>query len=186
MCACTTARSKPHATSKDYQSLKGHAGRAFELFCYISAHERNNTLSFALHFSDDSMTSGRLLCAVVRATAWSIAVPSVAAFFGVPMTSWISNRNGRWRSSGPVTDHDTSSCRIRARAGATKSPSIRPHRSSLKDTDVTDSGVGVLKDPTVEDTGTGDADVELGEGEELLGTVDVTPEQIAEFFAQPS
>lgn len=31
-----------------------------------------------------------------------------------------------------------------------------------------------------------DADMELGEGEELLGTVDVSPEEIAEFFAKPT
>lgn len=31
-----------------------------------------------------------------------------------------------------------------------------------------------------------DSDMELGEGEELLGTVDVSPEEIAEFFAKPT
>lgn len=30
-----------------------------------------------------------------------------------------------------------------------------------------------------------DVEVDLSEGEELLGTVDVSPEEIAEFFAQP-
>lgn len=29
-------------------------------------------------------------------------------------------------------------------------------------------------------------DTELGEGEELLGTIDVSPEEIAEFFAKPT
>lgn len=49
----------------------------------------------------------------------------------------------------------------------------RRRRSSLKD-----SGVGV-------DVGL-DSDTELGEGEELLGTIDVSPEEIAEFFAKPT
>lgn len=31
-----------------------------------------------------------------------------------------------------------------------------------------------------------DADMELGEEEELLGTIDVSPEEIAEFFAKPT
>lgn len=37
------------------------------------------------------------------------------------------------------------------------------------------------------DTGAGlDIGVDLGEGEELLGTVDVSPEEIAEFFEKPT
>lgn len=55
-----------------------------------------------------------------------------------------------------------------------ETPSVpRRRRSSLQDSDV---GVDVGLD----------ADMELGEGEELLGTIDVSPEEIAEFFAKPT
>lgn len=63
---------------------------------------------------------------------------------------------------------------------------MRSPRSVLKDTDST---VRVAKDPAVGNVGEvagADADVELEEGEELLGTVDVSPEEIADFFAKPS
>lgn len=70
--------------------------------------------------------------------------------------------------------HWTSSATGRAYRRARRATSLAPlsPRSSLKNKDT----VGI-----VEDTG-----VELGEGEELLDTVDVSPEEIAEFFAKPS
>lgn len=52
-------------------------------------------------------------------------------------------------------------------------PVPRRKRSWLKNSEV---GVDVGLDP----------DTELGEGEELLGTIDVSPEEIAEFFAKPT
>eukprot|EP00903_Cladosiphon_okamuranus_P010694 g10107.t1 len=52
-------------------------------------------------------------------------------------------------------------------------------RSSLQDSDVgVDVDVGLDADV--------DIDMELGEGEELLSTIDVSPEEIAEFFAKPT
>lgn len=149
------------------------------------------------------MKPGRLLCPVLLGIAWGIAVPSVAAF-GVPTVTWASNSgrrsldgNNRWVSSqtaaAAAAGHSSSaspsslSCRVTTRAGSSaKFPSSRPPRSVLRDTDST---VGVGNDPVVEDMGkviSADADVELQEGEELLGTVDVSPEEIADFFAQPS
>lgn len=187
--ACTTVQYKPHAASKIATvSEERVTDRAVPFLLIFLLMNKGGILSFSLHLSYSSMTSGRLLCAVVRATAWSIAVQRVAAFFGVPTVTWVSSRNIRRITSGSA-DRSSSACGIRARAGSTKSPLMWPNRSSLRDTDVTDvTDVRVIKDPTVEDMSAGDTsvDVELGEGEELLGTVEVTPEQIADFFAQPS
>lgn len=90
-----------------------------------------------------------------------------------------------WGGSGTIVGTrrcTASSSRSRAWGGVAPLPTRRGvesvpwrRKTSLKDSDTgVDIGVDV------------DADTELGEGEELLGTVDVSPKEIAEFFARPT
>lgn len=89
------------------------------------------------------------------------AAAAAAAVGGTrPVAAW-GVQTTVWGGSRRWTSISASG-RKRARAATSFPP-----RSSLKDLDL-----GVEEG--------------LGEGEELLGTVDVSPEEIADFFAQPT
>lgn len=99
---------------------------------------------------------------------YSLLAPALAAAAAVcaavggtrPVAAW-GVQTTVWGGSRRWTSISASG---RKRARAASSP---PLRSSLTDVDL-----GVEEG--------------LGEGEELLGTVDVSPEEIADFFAQPT
>lgn len=128
------------------------------------------------------MRSRRALAGVLLVAAEVSWLRSVAAW-RIRTAVFDKNRvENRWTSSTAVRRASSHPRRIRTRAERReKTPSTPPHGCASRD-------ASIAEDPILEGVARegADGDVELGEAEELLDTVVVTPEQIAEFFAQPS